>query len=107
MGLYSERKAGLACLGFMNAFSLAFLGTGEIVAIVVVVLILFGAKKVPELMGGLGKGIKEFKKASRDVQDEIQQAIEEEPKPRPTPRPPSQTTHARSASTDPEPGKTD
>lgn len=57
------------------------LGGWEIAGIVVVVLVLFGAKKVPELMGGLGKGIKEFKKASREVQDEIQQAIDTEPPP--------------------------
>ena len=92
----------------MNAFLLGMLGGWEIAGIVVVVLVLFGAKKVPELMGGLGKGIKEFKKASREVQDEIQQAIDEEPKQqRPTPRPPSQTTQPRSESADPQPGKTE
>ena len=37
--------------------------------IAIVVLVIFGAKKVPELMKGVGTGIKEFKKASRDVQD--------------------------------------
>lgn len=58
---------------------LAFLGWPEIIGILVVVLILFGAKRVPELMRGLGSGIKEFKKASRDVQDELQRAIDEEP----------------------------
>lgn len=59
------------------------LGWPEIVAILVIVLILFGAKKVPELMRGLGQGIKEFKKASREVQDEIQREIESEPPPEP------------------------
>ena len=44
---------------------LAFLGTTEIVLIVVVVLLLFGGKKIPELMRGLGKGIKEFKDSSK------------------------------------------
>ncbi len=46
-----------------------FLGTPgpwQIVLIVVVVLLLFGGKKIPELMRGLGGGIKEFKKASKD-----------------------------------------
>ena len=62
------------------------LGGWEIAGIVVVVLVLFGAKKVPELMGGLGKGIREFKKASREVQDELQQALEhQEPVSRPKP----------------------
>lgn len=58
---------------------LAFLGWPEIVGILVIVLILFGAKRVPELMRGLGTGIKEFKKASREVQDELQRSIEEDP----------------------------
>jgi sec-independent protein translocase protein TatA len=75
----------------MNAPLLAFLGTSEIVVIAVVVLILFGAKKVPELMKGVGTGIKEFKKASRDVQDEIERAANEPPTPPPTPKKPAET----------------
>jgi sec-independent protein translocase protein TatA len=47
------------------------LGTGEIILIVVVILILFGSKKIPELAQGIGKGMKEFKKALNDVEDEI------------------------------------
>jgi sec-independent protein translocase protein TatA len=47
------------------------LGAGEILIIVLVVLLLFGAKKIPELAQGLGKGIKEFKKGMKDVEDEI------------------------------------
>jgi sec-independent protein translocase protein TatA len=47
------------------------LGGWEIVLILAVVLILFGAKKIPELAKGLGSGIKEFKKATKDVTDEI------------------------------------
>jgi sec-independent protein translocase protein TatA len=47
---------------------LAFgLGTSEIVIILVVVLLLFGGRKIPELMRGLGKGVKEFKDASKGV----------------------------------------
>jgi sec-independent protein translocase protein TatA len=72
----------------MNTFTLAFLGWPEIVAILVIVLILFGAKKLPELAKGLGQGIKEFKKASQDVQSEIQRAVEEEPPPPPRRSPP-------------------
>jgi sec-independent protein translocase protein TatA len=45
------------------AFALAFLGTPEIIIILIVVLLLFGGKKIPELMRGLGKGMKEFKEA--------------------------------------------
>ena len=51
------------------------LGTWEIIAIVAVILLLFGGAKIPELMRGLGKGVKEFKKAQKDVED----AINEEP----------------------------
>jgi sec-independent protein translocase protein TatA len=54
-------------------------GGWEVVMILAAFLILFGAKKVPELMGGLGKGIKEFKKATRDVTDELHSAMEEQP----------------------------
>jgi len=43
------------------------LGTPEIILIIVVVLILFGGKKIPELMKGLGKGVKEFKDASNST----------------------------------------
>ena len=60
---------------------LAFLGWPEIVAILAVVLLLFGAKKLPELARGLGKGINEFKKASRDVQDEIERSVDDDPPP--------------------------
>jgi len=47
------------------------LGTGEILIILFVVLLLFGAKKLPELAKGLGKGIKEFKEASSSIKDEV------------------------------------
>ena len=46
------------------------LGTAEILIILFVILLLFGAKKLPELAKGLGKGIKEFKKASNEVTEE-------------------------------------
>jgi sec-independent protein translocase protein TatA len=48
------------------------LGTGEIILILLIILIFFGAKKIPELAQGLGKGMKEFRKAARDIQDEIE-----------------------------------
>lgn len=50
---------------FMN------LGTGEIIIIVFVVLLLFGGKKIPELMKGLGKGVRSFKQGMNDITDEI------------------------------------
>lgn len=48
-----------------------FIGTWEIVAIVAVVLLLFGGKKIPELMKGLGKGVKSFKEGMNEVEKEI------------------------------------
>jgi sec-independent protein translocase protein TatA len=52
------------------------LGGWEVVLILAVVLVLFGAKKLPELAKGLGQGIKEFKKATNEVTSEIQRAAE-------------------------------
>lgn len=56
------------------------LGTQEIILICIVILVLFGAKKIPDLMSGLGKGIREFKKASKDIETEITSASTEEKK---------------------------
>ena len=53
------------------------LGAMEITIILVVVLLLFGGKKLPELAKGLGKGIKEFKKAKNDVSEEINKVTED------------------------------
>jgi TatA/E family protein of Tat protein translocase len=47
------------------------LGTPEIIVILFVILIFFGAKKIPDLAQGLGKGLREFRKATRDVQDDL------------------------------------
>ena len=54
------------------------LGTGEIILIVLVILILFGAKKIPELAQGLGKGMREFKKSLKDVEEEIKSTDKDE-----------------------------
>jgi len=66
----------------MNTTTLAFIGGGigmpEIVLVLAVILILFGAKKLPELAKGMGQGIKEFKKASREVQNDLNRAMEED-----------------------------
>ncbi|MBB4037918.1 sec-independent protein translocase protein TatA [Dysgonomonas hofstadii] len=56
------------------------LGTGEIIIIAIVVLLLFGGKKIPELMKGLGKGIKQFKDGVSGIEDDIKGSIEEERK---------------------------
>ena len=49
------------------------LGTWEIVAIVAVILLLFGGKKIPELMKGLGKGVKSFKEGMNEVEKELKE----------------------------------
>ena len=53
------------------------LGTWEIVAIVLVILLLFGGKKIPELMKGLGKGVKSFKQGMNEVEKEIKDIDED------------------------------
>lgn len=47
------------------------IGMGEVIIIVFVVLLLFGGRKIPELMRGLGKGVSSFKKGMNEIQDEI------------------------------------
>ena len=54
-----------------NLFLFMGMGAGEITLVMFVVLLLFGAKKIPELARGLGKGIKEFKDASTEVKNEM------------------------------------
>ena len=53
------------------------LGTWEIVIIVLVILLLFGGKKLPELARGLGKGLREFKNAKRDIEKEVNNAVDD------------------------------
>ena len=55
----------------------------EIFVVVFIILLLFGAKKLPELARGMGKAMKEFKKATKDVEDDIRSAMDEEPEPTP------------------------
>ena len=47
------------------------LGTGEMIIIAIIVLLLFGGKKIPELMKGLGKGIRNFKDGVKGIEDDI------------------------------------
>lgn len=54
----------------MTSTTLLMIGWPQIVLIIVVVLILFGGKKLPQLMKGLGEGMKEFKNASKDLNEE-------------------------------------
>jgi sec-independent protein translocase protein TatA len=48
-------------------------GSGELLVIILVILILFGGKKIPEIAQGIGKGIREFKKAVNNVEDEFKE----------------------------------
>ena len=56
---------------------LAFLGGQELIIIAFIVLLLFGGKKLPELMKGLGKGIREFNSAKANIQGEIKESMKE------------------------------
>ena len=61
-----------------NYLQLAFSpGMPEILLVLAVILIFFGAKKLPELAKGMGQGIKEFKKATRDVNNELERAMDD------------------------------
>lgn len=53
------------------------IGAQEIILIFLVILLLFGARRIPEIASGMGKGLKEFKKAMRETQDEIEKTPEE------------------------------
>ena len=62
------------------------IGGSELFLILLVILVFFGAKKLPELAKGLGQGIREFRKAAKDVQDEVEKEVKKvddknEPKP--------------------------
>jgi sec-independent protein translocase protein TatA len=63
-----------------NIFLIGMPGMGEWVVIGLFVLIFFGARKIPEFAKGLGKGIREFKDAVKDVKKEVDEAGKEMPK---------------------------
>jgi sec-independent protein translocase protein TatA len=88
---------------FMNTLFAGIFGGWEIVLILAVVLILFGAKKLPELAKGLGQGIKEFKKATTEVSNEITTAMDDNrySQPRQIDNPPPQSKPAESGQSTP------
>jgi len=61
-------------------FLLSMPGGGEMLVIAAIVLLLFGGKKIPELMKGLGNGIREFNAAKANIKDELEEGIKEKPK---------------------------
>lgn len=58
-----------------SLFLILGLGGQEIILILLIVLLLFGGRKIPELMRGLGKGIREFNTAKNSVEEEIREGI--------------------------------
>ena len=56
------------------------IGIGEVIFIALVIVLLFGAKKLPEIGSALGKAIREFKKAGRDIENEVKDMGEEKAK---------------------------
>lgn len=63
----------------LNSILLIFgnLGTTELIIIVVIILLLFGGKKIPELMKGMGKGVRSFKEGMDEVKDEIEKPLQD------------------------------
>lgn len=61
----------------IQAELLGMLGTNEIIIILIIVLLLFGGRKIPELMRGLGKGVREFNDAKTNVKKEIEDNVNE------------------------------
>ena len=74
------------------------IGMWETVAILAVVLILFGAKKLPELARGLGSGIKEFRKATREVNEDLQKVFDDSEPPAPPRKLPAEDPSAKTVS---------
>ena len=57
---------------------LGFIGTQEVIIIAIIILLLFGGKKIPELMRGIGKGVRSFKEGMDDVKYEMEKPIDQE-----------------------------
>ena len=58
-------------ISLLNVLPLAMIGMWEVIIIALVVLLLFGGQKIPELMKGLGKGVKSFKQGMNEVESEV------------------------------------
>lgn len=62
-------------LGFLQN-----IGGGSLILIILVILLLFGAKRIPELARGLGRGIREFKDATKDIQNDLEEGMKDKKK---------------------------
>jgi len=56
------------------------IGGGSLVLIILVIILLFGAKRIPELARGLGRGIREFKDATKEIQDDLDNSLKDDKK---------------------------
>jgi sec-independent protein translocase protein TatA len=65
---------------YLTLVFLPSLGAGEITLILLIILIFFGAKKIPELAKGFGRGIREFKDATKEVKKEIEDGVNDDTK---------------------------
>lgn len=62
----------------LNTLLVFGLGTSEIIVVALILLLLFGGKKIPELMRGLGRGVKEFNNAKDGMRDEIRKGMSDD-----------------------------
>ena len=65
----------MTTLGFLHN-----IGGGSLILIILVILLLFGAKRIPELARGLGRGIREFKDATKDIQNDLEEGMKDKKK---------------------------
>lgn len=70
--------------------TLLMIGAPEIIFIVLIVLLLFGGKKIPELMKGMGKGVKMFKQGMNEMEEEVKRPLEDQSLQQPTEQQPNQ-----------------
>ena len=84
----------------MMSVQLLFIGTTELLLIGGMALLLFGGKKLPEMMRGLGQGVREFKKRVTEVKDEINDSHEETPETEPAHEEEPQPTETAQKKTD-------
>jgi sec-independent protein translocase protein TatA len=68
-------NTNMSTLGFIQN-----MGPGSMILIVLVILLLFGAKRIPELAKGLGRGIREFKDATKDIQNDLEEGMKDKKK---------------------------